>query len=66
MMKLGVNPHAGQCSRAYYRRFVKFMEAIEGHCSWSWEEATRISGKDPGLNRRDLYEAIEAGKLAEW
>jgi catalase len=48
-------------------RFVKFhWKPLKGICSLVWEEATLISGKDPDFNRRDLYEAIEAGNYPEW
>ena len=48
-------------------RFVKFhWKPLKGVCSLVWEEATLISGKDPDFNRRDLYEAIEAGNYPEW
>ena len=48
-------------------RFVKFhWKPLKGVCSLVWEEAQLISGKDPDFNRRDLYEAIEAGNYPEW
>jgi len=48
-------------------RFVKFhWKPLKGVCSLVWEEATLISGKDPDLNRRDLYESIERGDYPEW
>ncbi|AWA30345.1 catalase HPII [Flavobacterium magnum] len=31
-----------------------------------WDEAQKISGKDPDFHRRDLWEAIEAGHFPEW
>jgi catalase len=31
-----------------------------------WDEAVKISGADPDYNRRDLWEAIEAGEFPEW
>ncbi len=31
-----------------------------------WDEATKISGKDPDFHRRDLCDAIEAGAFPEW
>ncbi len=31
-----------------------------------WDEAQKIAGKDPDFNRRDLWEAIEAGDFAEY
>ncbi|SEH92793.1 catalase, partial [Epilithonimonas hominis] len=34
--------------------------------SVAWDEATKISGKDPDFHRRDLWEAIENGAFPEW
>ena len=31
-----------------------------------WDEAQKISGKDPDFHRRDLWEAIENGDFPEW
>ncbi|WP_116788596.1 catalase [Flavobacterium psychrotrophum] len=31
-----------------------------------WDEAQKISGKDPDFHRRDLWEAIDTGKFPEW
>ena len=31
-----------------------------------WDEAHKISGKDPDFHRRDLWDAIEAGDFPEW
>jgi catalase len=31
-----------------------------------WDEAQKISGKDPDFHRRDLWEAIENGDYPEW
>jgi len=31
-----------------------------------WDEAVKISGKDPDFHRRDLWEAIENGAYPEW
>jgi hypothetical protein len=31
-----------------------------------WDEAQKISGKDPDFHRRDLWEAIEMGDYPEW
>ena len=31
-----------------------------------WDEAQKISGKDPDFHRRDLFEAIERGDYPEW
>src|SRR5690606_40224014 len=47
--------------------FVKFhWKPKLGLHSVLWDEATRISGKDPDFQRRDLWDAIEAGQFPEW
>jgi catalase len=47
--------------------FVKFHWTPKlGTHSLVWEEAQAISGKDPDFNRRDLWEAIEAGQFPEY
>jgi catalase len=47
--------------------FVKFhwKPKLCGH-SLLWEEMQQVAGKDPDYNRRDLWEAIEAGNYPEW
>jgi catalase len=48
-------------------RFVKFhWKPIKGVKSLVWDEAQKISGKDPDFHRRDLFEAIERGDYPEW
>ena len=48
-------------------RFVKFhWKPLLGMHSVLWDEATKISGKDPDFHRRDLWEAIEHGDFPEW
>jgi catalase len=48
-------------------RFVKFhWKPLLGLHSVMWDEAQKISGKDPDFHRRDLYEAIGAGDFPEW
>ncbi|HVJ41875.1 MAG TPA: catalase [Dongiaceae bacterium] len=48
-------------------RFVKFhWKPLKGLKSLAWDEAQKISGKDPDFNRRDLFEAIERGDYPEW
>jgi catalase len=48
-------------------RFVKFhWKPLLGVHSVVWDEAQKISGKDPDFLRRDLWEAIETGHPAEW
>lgn len=47
--------------------FVKFhWKPLLGVHSVAWDEATKISGKDPDFHRRDLWEAIESGNYPEW
>ena len=48
-------------------RFVKFhWKPLLGMHSIVWDEAQKISGKDPDFHRRDLWEAIESGAYPEW
>jgi catalase len=48
-------------------RFVKFhWKPMLGMHSVVWDEAQKISGKDPDYHRRDLYEAIENGDFPEY
>jgi catalase len=48
-------------------RFVKFhWKPRLGVHSVLWDEALKISGKDPDFHRRDLWEAIAAGAYPEW
>lgn len=47
--------------------FVKFQwKPMLGVHSVVWDEAQKISGKDPDFHRRDLWEAIENGDFPEW
>jgi catalase len=47
--------------------FVKFhWKPLLGAHSILWDEAQKISGKDPDFHRRDLWEAIEAGNYPEY
>src|SRR6187455_59570 len=47
--------------------FVKFhWKPLLGVHSVAWDEAQKISGKDPDFHRRDLWEAIENGIFPEW
>ncbi|GAA2378366.1 catalase [Catellatospora methionotrophica] len=49
------------------RTFVKFhWTPLAGVHSLVWDEAQKISGKDPDFNRRDLWESIEAGNYPEY
>jgi catalase len=48
-------------------RFVKFhWKPLLGVHSVLWDEALKISGKDPDFHRRDLWEAIANGAYPEW
>jgi len=47
--------------------FVKFhWTPMLGTHSLVWDETQKVAGKDPDFNRRDLWEAIEAGRCPEW
>jgi catalase len=47
--------------------FVKFhWKPLLGVHSVAWDEAQKISGKDPDFHRRDLWEAIAAGSFPQW
>jgi catalase len=47
--------------------FVKFHWRPKlGLQSTLWDEAVKLAGADPDFHRRDLYEAIQAGRFPEW
>lgn len=47
--------------------FVKFhWKPLLGVHSLLWDEAQKLAGKDPDFNRRDLWDAIEAGNYPEF
>lgn len=47
--------------------FVKFhWKPLLGMHSVTWDEAQKISGKDPDFHRRDLWETIDKGAFPEW
>ncbi|MDP4163471.1 MAG: catalase [Bacillota bacterium] len=47
--------------------FVKFhWKPVLGTHSLVWDEAQKISGKDPDFHRRDLWESIEMGNYPEF
>lgn len=47
--------------------FVKFhWKPKLGTHAVVWDEAQKISGKDPDFHRRDLWEAIDTGNFPEW
>jgi catalase len=48
-------------------RFVKFhWKPVLGVHSVAWDEAQKISGKDPDFLRRDLWDSIEQGHYPEY
>ena len=48
-------------------RFVKFhWKPLLGVHSLVWDEAQKLSGKDPDYHRRDLWEAINKGEYPEY
>ncbi|HLP16625.1 MAG TPA: catalase [Bacteroidota bacterium] len=48
-------------------RFVKFhWKPLLGVHSMLWDEAQKVSGKDPDFHRRDLWQAIENCDYPEW
>jgi catalase len=47
--------------------FVKFHWRPKlGMQSTVWDEAVKLAGADPDFQRRDLFDAITAGKFPEW
>jgi len=47
--------------------FVKFhFKPKLGTHAVAWDEAQKISGKNPDFHREDLWEAIETGNFPEW
>lgn len=47
--------------------FVKFhWKPLLGVHSVAWDEAQKISGKNPDFHRQDLFDAIENGAFPEW
>ncbi|SFA84290.1 catalase [Lentibacillus halodurans] len=48
-------------------RFVKFhWKPLLGTHSLTWDEAQKLSGKDPDFHRRDLWDAINLGDYPEF
>lgn len=66
-MMQGFGVHTFQLVNAEGRgTFVKFhWTPMLGTHSLVWEECQQIAGKDPDFNRRDLWDAIEAGRYPE-
>ena len=47
--------------------FVKFhWKPVKGVHGLVWDEAQKLSGKDPDFHRRDMFESIERGDFLEW
>jgi len=47
--------------------FVRFhWKPVAGKASLLWDEAQKLTGRDPDFHRRDLWEAIEAGDYPEY
>lgn len=47
--------------------FVRFhWKPVAGKASLVWDEAQKLTGRDPDFHRRDLWEAIEAGDYPEY
>ena len=66
MQGFGVNTYRFVNSKGK-GRFIKFhWRPILGIHSLVWDEAQKISGKDPDFHRRDLWEAIEMGDYPEY
>ncbi|MFC0104410.1 catalase [Sphingopyxis terrae] len=48
-------------------KFVKFhWKPVLGLQSTVWDEAVKMAGADPDYQRRDLFEAIDAGDFPQW
>ncbi|MGI8820168.1 MAG: catalase [Chthoniobacterales bacterium] len=48
-------------------RFVKFhWKPLLGMHSVAWDEAVKINGADPDFHRRDLWDTLDDGGVAEW
>ncbi|MDP0635918.1 catalase, partial [Klebsiella pneumoniae] len=39
---------------------------LAGKASLVWDEAQKLTGRDPDFHRRELWEAIEAGDFPEY
>ena len=47
--------------------FVRFhWKPVAGKASLVWDEAQKLTGRDPDFHRRELWEAIEAGDFPEY
>ena len=54
-------------NKAGQSTFVKFHWRPKlGLQSTIWDETVKITGADPDFHRRDMFEAIAAGKFPEW
>jgi catalase len=47
--------------------FVRFhWKPVAGKASLVWDEAQKLTGRDPDFHRRELWESIEAGDYPEY
>lgn len=66
-MMEGFGVHTFRLLKGQESTFVKFhWKPKLGTNAVLWDEAQKISGKDPDFHRRDLWEAIDEGKYPEW
>lgn len=66
-MMEGFGVHTFRLVKEGRSTFVKFhWKPVLGMQSVIWDEAQKISGKDPDFLRRDLWEAIEEGNYPQW
>jgi catalase len=66
-MMEGFAVHTFRLFKGTKSTFVKFhWKPKLGSHSILWDEAQKISGKDPDFHRRDLWEAIEEGHYPQW
>ncbi len=48
-------------------KFVRFhWKPLAGKASLVWDEAQKLTGRNPDFHRRELWEAIEAGDFPEY
>ncbi len=48
------------------RLYVSHWKPLAGKASLVWDEAQKLTGRDPDFHRRELWEAIEAGDFPEY
>jgi catalase len=48
-------------------KLIKFhWKTLQGKAGLVWEEAQQVGGKNSDYHRKDLWDAIEAGRYPEW